>query len=340
MKKIGINGFGRIGRVFFRAALADEEFMKKFQIVVINGFTNLPNLAHLVKYDSVFGALKRDIKQVDNSLFIDGNEIKLMNKRDPSEIPWKELGVEYVLESTGKFRDRESASRHLTSGARKVLLSASGKKPDATIVLGVNEKSYDPKKHHIISMASCTTNCLAPLVKVLDEAFGIKQGYMTTCHAVTNDQGILDFNHKDPRRSRSAMLSIIPTTTGAATAVGVVLPQMQGKIDGIALRVPVVDGSIVDLVVELRSEATAEEINQVLKEASLGKLKGIMEYTDEPIVSVDIIGNPHSCIVDGRSTMVMGDKGNFVKILAWYDNEWGYSARLVDTFKLMLDKES
>jgi len=339
MLKLGINGFGRIGRVFFRAALDDKEFMDKFQVVAVNDLTSPQTLAHLLKYDSIFGILKKEVKATEKSIIVDGKEIKVLNKKDPAELPWKELGVEYVLEATGKFTDKEGASKHLVAGAKKVIISAPAKKPDVTIVLGVNEGIYDPKKHDIISMASCTTNCLAPMAKVLNDNFGVKRGFMTTCHAVTNDQRLLDLEHKDPRRARAATLSIIPTTTGAATAIGVVIPQLEGKLDGIALRVPVADGSITDFVVELRKETTAEEINQAFKSAAEGKLKGILEYTEEPIVSIDVIGNPHSCIVDGKSTMVMSKKSEFAKVLGWYDNEWGYSTRLVDLLKFILAKE-
>lgn len=339
MVKLGINGFGRIGRVFFRTALNDKEFMQKFEIVAVNDLTSPQTLAHLLKYDSIFGVLRNEIKWTESSIVVDGKEIKVLSKKDPAELPWKDLEVEYVLESTGKFTDREGASKHLTAGARKVVISAPAKKPDAMIVLGVNEGNYDPKKHNVISMASCTTNCLAPMVKVLNDNFGVKRGFMTTCHAVTNDQRLLDLEHKDPRRARAAMLSIIPTTTGAAAAIGTVIPQLDGKLDGIALRVPVTDGSVTDFVVELKTEVTAEEINQAFKSAAEGKLKRILEYTEEPIVSVDVIGNPHSCVVDAKSTMVMGKKGEFAKVLGWYDNEWGYSSRLVDLLKFMLAKE-
>jgi len=339
MRKIGINGFGRIGRVFLRAAIADKDFMNRFNLVAINDLTSPQNLAHLLKYDSVFGVLKEEVKATDTSIVIGGKEIKILNKKDPSELPWKELGVDYVLESTGKFTDWEGANKHITAGAKKVVISAPAKKPDVMIVLGVNEGSYDHKKHNIISMASCTTNCLALMTKVLNDNFGVKRGFMTTCHAVTNDQRLLDFDHKDLRRARAAMSSIIPTTTGAAAAIGVVIPQLDGKLDGISLRVPVPDGSITDFVVELNEETTAVEINQAFNSASEGKLKGILDYTDEPIVSVDIVGNPHSCIVDGGSTMVMGKKGNLAKVLGWYDNEWGYSSRLVDLLKFIRAKE-
>ena len=337
--KLGINGFGRIGRVFFRAALGDKEFLNQFNIVAVNDITTPQTLAHLLKYDSVHGVLKNEIKAKENSIVVDGKEIKVLSEKDPAKLPWKDLGVEYVLESTGRFTDRDGASKHLAAGARKVLISAPAKKPDVTIVLGVNEEVYDVKNHNIISLASCTTNCLAPMVKVLSDNFGVRRGFMTTCHAVTNDQRLLDLEHKDPRRARAAMMSIIPTTTGAAYAIGLVIPELEGKLDGIALRVPVVDGSITDFVAELDKEVTAEEINQAYKEAAAGRMKGILEYTEEPIVSIDVVGNSHTCIIDGKSTMVMNERGNFVKVLGWYDNEWGYSTRLVDMLKFMRLRE-
>ncbi|MFH1821436.1 MAG: type I glyceraldehyde-3-phosphate dehydrogenase [Methanobacteriota archaeon] len=339
VRKFGINGFGRIGRVFLRAAMEDDAFLNSFQLVAVNDLASPQNLAHMLKYDSVFGVLKKEVKATDNSIVVDGKEIKVLNKRDPSELPWKDLGVDYVLESTGKLTDRDGASKHIAAGAKKVIISAPAKKPDAMIVLGVNEGVYDAKKHDVISMASCTTNCLAPMTKVLNDTFGVKRGFMTTCHAVTNDQRLLDFDHKDLRRARAAMTSIIPTTTGAAAAIGVVIPQLDGKLDGISLRVPVTDGSITDFVVELGEETTAVEINQAFSSAAEGKLKGILDYTDEPIVSIDIVGNPHSCTVDGRSTMVLGKKSNLAKVLGWYDNEWGYSSRLVDLMKFIQSKE-
>ncbi len=339
MVKLGINGFGRIGRLFFRAALKDGEFLSHFQVVAINDIATPQNLAHLLKYDSVHGILKNDIKWTENSIIVDGNEIKVVSEKDPSRLPWKQLGVEYVLESTGLFRDRDNASKHLSAGARKVMISAPAKSPDVTIVLGVNKEMYDKTKHDIISMASCTTNCLAPMVKVLNDKFGVKKGFLTTCHALTNDQRLLDLEQNDPRRARAAMLSIIPSTTGAAYAIGLVIPELEGKLDGMALRVPVADGSVADFVAELNKEVTVEEINQAYKEEAVGRMKGILEYTEEPIVSVDVIGNPHTCIIDGKSTMVMPKKGSFVKILGWYDNEWGYSSKLVDIFKLMCSME-
>ena len=335
--KVGINGFGRIGRLFFRSAIKDKEFKKKFKIVAINDLTDANTLAHLLKYDSVHRVLDSNVKVKENVISVDGNDVKIFSEKDPEKLPWKSLGVEIVLESTGVFRDREGAEKHLKAGAKKVIISApgKGKGPDTTIVLGVNEKVYDSKKHNIISMASCTTNCLAPMIKILNDNFGVKRGFMTTCHAYTNDQRVLDLSHKDMRRARAANLSIIPTTTGAAKAIGDVIPEVTGKLDGVALRVPVPDGSIVDLIVELEKEVTKDQINSSFREAAK-KLKGILEYTENPIVSVDIIGNPHSCVIDGEKTMVLGDKSNLVKLFGWYDNEWGYSCRLVDLIKYIV----
>lgn len=333
--KVGINGFGRIGRLFLRAALLDKEFNKKFQIVAINDVTDSKTLAHLLKYDSVHGIFDADVKAKDGAINVNGKDIKIVSQMDPEKLPWKDMGVEMVLESTGAFTDKAGAEKHLKAGAKKVIISAPGKGPDATIVLGVNDKIYDSKKHNIISMASCTTNCLAPMVKVLNDNFGVKRGFMTTCHAYTNDQRVLDLAHKDLRRTRAASLSIIPTTTGAAKALGEVIPEVAGKFDGIALRVPVPDGSITDLTVELEKEVTKDQINSAFKEAEK-KMEGILQYTEEPIVSVDIIDNPHSCILDAASTMVLGEKSNIVKVFGWYDNEWGYSCRLVDLMKFIL----
>ncbi len=333
--RIAINGFGRIGRTFFRAALKDEEFMKNFEIVAINDLTSPKNLAYLLKYDSVHKIFDADISWKENSLVVNGKEIKILTETEPSKLPWKDMEIDFVLESTGKFTSREGAEKHLNAGAKKVVISAPAKNPDVTIVPGVNEKVYDKEKHSIISMASCTTNCLAPMVKVLMENFGVKRGFMTTCHAYTNDQRILDLPHEDFRRGRAASLSIIPTTTGAARAIGMVIPELAGKLDGIALRVPVPDASITDLVAELEKEVTKEEVNTAFKNAAENDLKGILQYTEDPIVSVDIIGNPHSCIIDGLSTMVLGEKSNMVKVFGWYDNEWGYSCRLVDLFKII-----
>lgn len=333
--KIGINGFGRIGRIFYRAALEDGEFKEKFDVVAVNDVTDSKTLAHLLKYDSVHGVLQREISWTDSSIKVDGREIKVLSEKDPAKLPWRSLGVEIVLESTGLFTDRAGAGKHLEAGARKVIVSAPAKDPDVTLVLGVNHKVYDESKHNIISMASCTTNCLAPMVKVLHENFGVKRGLMTTCHAYTNDQRILDLAHKDLRRARAGALSIIPTTTGAAKAIGLIIPELQGKLNGVALRVPVPDGSITDLTAELGEEADIPAINDAFRKAAEGDLKGILQYTEDPIVSTDIIGNPHSCIFDASSTMVMQGQSTWAKVFGWYDNEWGFSCRLVDLFKLI-----
>lgn len=337
MIKVGVNGFGRIGRLFYRAALDDKEFQEHFEVVAVNDITDAPTLAHLLKYDSTFGKLNHDVKVEGDSIVVDGKQIKVLNAKDPLQLPWKSLGVEYVIESTGLFTDRENASKHLSSGAKKVIISAPAKNPDLTVVMGVNNNLYDPNKHAIVSNASCTTNCLAPVVKVLDENFGIEKGFMTTCHAYTNDQRVLDLPHKDLRRARAAAMNIIPTTTGAARAIGEVLPHLKGKLDGIALRVPVPDCSVNDFVCIVKKNVTRDMVNAALKDASETYLKGILEFTIEPIVSSDVKGNPHSAIVDGQSTMVM--EGNLVKTLAWYDNEWGYSCRLVDLLKFMAKKD-
>lgn len=334
--KVGINGFGRIGRLFFRAALKDREFMKNFEIVVINDLTDSKNLAYLLKYDSVHGVFDGKIVSKGGAIAVNGKEIKVISEPDPEKLPWKDLDVEIVLESTGRFTDRENAEKHLKAGAKKVVISAPAKKPDVTVCLGVNEDAYDKEKHKIISMASCTTNCLAPMVKVLKESFGIKRGFITTCHAYTTNQQLLDLPHKKMRRGRAANLSIIPTTTGATKAIGIVIPELAGKLDGIALRVPVPNGSITDLIVELEKEVTKKEVNQAFKEAAKKGLKGILQYTEDEIVSVDIIGNPHSCVIDGLNTMVMGEKSNFIKVLGWYDNEWGYSCSLVDLMNFII----
>jgi len=333
--RIAINGFGRIGRLFFRAALKNEEFMKNFEIVAINDLTDSKNLAYLLKYDSVHGILNAQVEAKEGAIVVNGKEIRIVSEPNPEKLPWKDLGVEIVLESTGRFTAREDAEKHLKAGTKKVIISAPAKNPDATIVLGVNECIYDKEKHNIISMASCTTNCLAPMVKVLKDNFGFKKGFMTTCHAYTNNQRLLDLPHKKWRRGRAANLSIIPTTTGAAKAIGLVIPEVAGKLDGMALRVPVANGSITDLVAELEREVSKEEVNQAFRSAAEGELKGILEYTEEEIVSVDIIGNPHSCIIDGLSTMVLGERSSLVKVLGWYDNEYGYSSRLVDLFKFI-----
>jgi len=331
--KIGINGFGRIGKGFYRAAMKDNEFCANFEIVAVNDLTDTKTLAHLLKYDSIFGRFPGDVKANDDKLIVDGRDLKVLREKDPADLPWKDLGVDLVLESTGFFTDRASASKHLQAGAKKVVISAPSKDPDFTVVVGVNDGLYDSSKHHLISMASCTTNCLAPVVKTLNEKFGIISGFLTTIHAYTNDQKILDNPHKDLRRSRAAALSIIPTTTGACAAIGLVVPEVAGKLDGLALRVPIPDGSVNDIVLLLAIDVTRDDVNDVLKTEANGRLKGILEYTEDPIVSSDILGNPHSSIVDGLSTMVVGGRGRMVKVLAWYDNEWGFSSRLVDLMK-------
>ena len=328
--KVGLNGFGRIGRAVLR--LAQTEFGDDIEIVALNARANTETLVHLFKYDSCYGKFNGEASVVgENVMQVNGKEIKIFRCNDPEDIPWGELGVDIVVESTGIFKDREKASKHIKAGAKKVIITAPGKNEDVTIVMGVNEKDYDPANHHIISNASCTTNCLAPFAKVLDDKFGIEKGLMTTVHAYTNDQRILDKTHKDLRRARAAGESIIPTTTGAAKAVSKVLPQLEGKLNGFALRVPTPTVSLVDLVCELKKPATVEEINAAFKEASEGSMKGILGYSEEPLVSVDYKGDERSSIVDGLSTLSMGDK--MFKILSWYDNEWGYSARTVDLVK-------
>jgi glyceraldehyde 3-phosphate dehydrogenase len=334
--KVGINGFGRIGRCFLRAAMQDKEFMNLVDIVAINDLTDAKTLAHLFKYDSIFGKFQGEIQAKDNTLILADKEIKIVSEKDPAKIPWKELQVDIVLESTGKFNDYKDAVKHINAGAKKVIISAPAKQPDATILMGINEKQYDNEKHNVISMASCTTNCLAPVVKVLNDRFGIEKGYMTTCHAYTNDQRLLDLPHKDLRRARAATVSIIPTTTGAAKSIGVVIPELEGKLDGMALRVPVSNGSVADMVLTLKRDVTREEVNNSLKEASETNLKGIMAYTDDPIVSSDIIGEPCSSIVDGLSTMVLSNKSNVIKVLSWYDNEWSFVCRLIDLMKFII----
>ncbi|MEE9594929.1 MAG: type I glyceraldehyde-3-phosphate dehydrogenase [Candidatus Hydrothermarchaeales archaeon] len=333
--KIAINGFGRIGKNILRAAKRDEDFSNRFEFVAVNDLADPRTLAHLLKYDSVHGIADMDISSGDDYISVDGRNIKVFSEKDPGNLPWGDFGVDIVIESTGFFAHREGASKHLEAGAKKVIISAPAKEPDVTIVMGVNHETYDRDNHNIISNASCTTNCLAPVAKVLHENFGLKRGFMTTCHAYTNDQKILDVPHKDLRRARAAGVSIIPTTTGAAKAIGLVLPELIGKLDGISLRVPIPDGSINDLVVELEKDVSKEDLNGAFKEAANGGLKDILEYTEEPLVSKDIIGNPHSAILDGLSTTVMGGRGNFAKILTWYDNEWGFSCRMIDLMKLI-----
>ncbi|MFQ5917867.1 MAG: type I glyceraldehyde-3-phosphate dehydrogenase [Candidatus Binatia bacterium] len=330
--RVAINGFGRIGRVFYRASLKRP---RKFECVAVNDLSDINTVAHLLKYDSVFRKLDVEVMVEDGAIVVGKERLKYLSERDPAKLPWKELGVDLVIESTGVFRDREGASKHLQAGAKKVLISAPAKNPDVTVVPGVNHKNYDPQKHHIISLASCTTNCLAPTMKVLDEKFKVEKAFMTTAHAYTNDQRLLDLVHKDLRRARAAALSIIATTTGAAKATGVVLPSVKGKMDGIALRVPIPDVSVVDLVALLKKNTTAEEVNSALKAAAEGELKGILQCVDEPLVSIDFTGNSHSSIVDCAMTNVVGE--NLVKVIAWYDNEWGYSCRLVDMANLIAE---
>ncbi|WP_339227397.1 type I glyceraldehyde-3-phosphate dehydrogenase [Oceanobacillus sp. FSL K6-2867] len=327
--KVGINGFGRIGRNVFRQSLLNDEV----EVVAVNDLTDANMLAHLLKYDSVHGSLKEEISVNGSNIVVDGKEIKVLSERDPAQLGWGDLGVEVVIESTGRFTNAEDAHKHIDAGAKKVIISAPANNEDLTIVMGVNDDQYDAEKHHIVSNASCTTNCLAPFAKVLNDTFGIKRGLMTTIHSYTNDQQILDLPHKDYRRARAAAENIIPTTTGAAKAVGLVLPEISGKLNGMAVRVPTPDGSLVDLVAELDKTVTAEDINNALREAAEGPLKGVLEYSEAPLVSTDIIGNPHSSVIDGLSTMVMED--NFVKVVSWYDNEMGYSSRCVDLAAFM-----
>ena len=330
--RIAINGFGRIGRMVFRAAALDPQI----EVVAINSTHDVKALAHLLKYDSVQGKYQAQVDTTDNSIIVNGRETKIVADRNPLNLPWKELGVDIVIEATGKFRSKETAGQHIEAGAKKVVITAPGKDEDITIVMGVNDHLYDAEKHDIISNASCTTNCLAPVAKVLHETFGIVSGMVTTVHSYTNDQNNLDNPHKDLRRARACALSILPSTTGAAKAVALVLPELKGKFNGVALRVPTPNVSIVDLVATLEKEVTAEEVNAALKAAAEGPLKGILGYSDEPLVSIDYVGDPHSSIVDGLSTMVVADKT--VKIFAWYDNEWGYSLRVVDLAKLIGSK--
>ena len=322
--KVGINGFGRIGRNFFRAI---EVGGADVQVVGINDLTDTKTLAHLLKYDSILGRFNGTVVAEDGAIVVNGVRIPIFAERDPADLPWGKIGAEIVVESTGIFTDAQSAGKHITAGAKKVIISAPAKGEDITIVMGVNEDKYDPATDNIISNASCTTNCLAPMAKAIDDAFGIERGLMTTIHAYTNDQSLLDFPHSDLRRSRAAALNMIPTSTGAAKAIGLVMPHLKGKLDGYAMRVPVPTGSATDLTVELRTAATKEEINAVVKAAAEGPLKGILQYTEDPIVSTDIVTDPSSCIFDSSLTNV---NGNMVKVLGWYDNEWGYSNRLVD----------
>ncbi len=330
--KVGINGFGRIGRNIMRAALGRRDI----DFVAVNDLTNAATLAHLLKYDSVLGNLQARVEAREGAIRVEDDEFKVLSIKDPAQLPWKDLGVDVVFESTGLFASRDAAAKHLTAGAKRVIITAPAKEPDVTVVVGVNADQYDPAKHHIISNASCTTNCLAPVAKVLHERFGIRKGWMSTVHAYTNDQNLLDLPHKDLRRARAAALSIIPTTTGAATAVGEVLPELKGRLDGIAMRVPTPNVSTVDLTALLDRKTTADEVNAAFLDASNGPLKGILLCSDDELVSIDFRGNAHSSIVDRPYTKLMD--GDFVKVLAWYDNEWGYSNRCVDLVQIMAKK--
>ena len=330
--RVGINGFGRIGRNIMRAAMGDSQL----DFVAVNDLTNAATLAHLLKYDSILGNLDADISSKDDRISVGNDEFQVLSIKDPAQLPWKDLGVDVVFESTGKFTKRDDAAKHLAAGAKKVIITAPAKGPDLTVVLGVNDDKYDPGKHHIISNASCTTNCLAPVAKVLHETFGIKKGWMTTVHSYTNDQQLLDLPHKDLRRARAAALSIIPTTTGAATAVGEVLPELKGRLDGIAMRVPTPNVSVVDLAVLVDKKTSKDEVNAAFKSAAEGKLKGILQYVTEPLVSVDFRGNANSSMLDSAYTSVMD--GDFIKVLSWYDNEWGYSSRCVDLLHYLVKK--
>ncbi len=336
MIKIGINGFGRIGRNVYRAALESKGFGKNYDIAAVNDVVPVDSLAYLLKYDSVYGKLDTEVKVDGSGVKVGDRRFEVTMARDPAEISWKKLGADVVIESTGLFTDREKASKHLSGGARKVIISAPAKDPDVTVVLGVNFDMYDKAKHNLISMASCTTGSLAPPAKVINDQFGIERGMMTTVHAYTGDQRLVDTPHKDFRRSRAAALSVIPTSTGAAKAIGEVIPQLKGKMNGLALRVPTPTGSVTDLTFVTKAEITAEDINKALKDAAEGPMRGIVEYCVDPIVSADVIGNPHSSIIDSLSTMVIGGKGNFGKILLWYDNEWGYANRLIELSQKIL----
>jgi glyceraldehyde 3-phosphate dehydrogenase len=330
--RVAINGFGRIGRNVLRASQGNKDI----EIVAINDLTDAKTLAHLLKYDSVFGGFDADVKAGDGKLIINGKDIAVVAKKDPAELPWKDFKVDVVIESTGHFVDKAGAGKHISAGAKKVIISAPAKDPDATFVLGVNENTYDPSRHHVISNASCTTNCLAPVVKVLHDSFGVVRGLMNTIHSYTNDQKLLDLPHKDLRRARAAAVSIIPTTTGAAKAVALVLPELKGKLDGMSLRVPTPNVSVVDFVAEVSKKTTAADVNAALKEAANGRLKGILQYEEAPLVSIDFKGNPHSSIVDAALTSVI--EGTMVKVISWYDNEWGYSCRLRDLILYMAKK--
>jgi glyceraldehyde 3-phosphate dehydrogenase len=331
--KVGINGFGRIGRNFFRAA---KQSRADFDFVAVNDITDPKTLAHLLKYDSLLGRFQGEVRADDEGLVIDGDRLKVLSERDPANLPWKELGAEIVVESTGLFTDREKAQKHAEAGAQKVIISAPAKGEDITIVMGVNDDQYDSTDHNIISGASCTTNCVVPMAKVLGDAFGIDRGFMTTVHAYTNDQNLLDLPHKDLRRARAAAINIVPASTGAAKASSLALPELKGRMDGLAMRVPVPDGSVTDLVCVLKREVSVQEVNRAfLKASEQGSLKGILSYTEDPIVSSDVVGSPFSCTFDSLSTMAIGD---LVKVIGWYDNEWGYSNRLVDLIELVSSK--
>ncbi len=331
--KVGINGFGRIGRNAFKIAMENEDV---FEIVAINDITDPKTLAHLLKYDSCFGMFDGSVEAKEDAIVVNGREIRILAERNPEDLPWKDMGVEVVLESTGLFTKKEDAEKHIKAGAKKVIISAPATDEDITIVMGVNDNKYDPEIHHVISNASCTTNCLAPLAKVIDEEFGVERGLMTTIHSYTNDQKILDLPHKDLRRARAAAVSMIPTTTGAAKAVSLVLPQLKGKLNGMAIRVPTPAVSVVDIVFELKQETSKEEVNEAFRRAAEGELKGILQYCEEPLVSVDFKQNNHSSIIDALSTMVV--EGKMLKVLSWYDNEWGYSTRVVDLMRMVINK--
>src|SRR5213596_1040805 len=331
--RVGINGFGRIGRNIMRAALGD----KSIDWVAVNDLTNAHTLAHLLKYDSVLGNLKAKVEARSDAISVDGDEFKVLSVRDPVQLPWKDLGVGGVFESTGLFTNRDAAAKHVAAGAKKVVITAPAKGPDITLVLGVNDEKYDPSKHQIISNASCTTNCLAPIAKVIHQTFGLKKGWMTTIHSYTNDQQLLDLPHKDLRRARAAGLSMIPTSTGAAKAVALVLPELKGKFDGISVRVPTPNVSLVDVVMDVEKETTTDEVNQALKDAANEELNGILAFSEEPLVSSDFKGNSNSSIVDAEYTKVVG--GHMIKILSWYDNEWGYSCRVRDLVKYISGKQ-
>jgi glyceraldehyde 3-phosphate dehydrogenase len=330
--KVGINGFGRIGRNILRAALGDDQF----DFVAVNDLTNAATLAHLLKYDSILGNLNADISASGDRISVNQDEFQVLSIKDPAQLPWKDLGVEVVFESTGLFTKRDDAAKHISAGAKKVIITAPAKGPDVSLVMGVNAEKYDPAKHEIISNASCTTNCLAPVAKVIHERFGIRKGWMTTVHSYTNDQQLLDLPHKDLRRARAAALSIIPTTTGAAIAVGEVMPEIKGRLDGISMRVPTPNVSCIDLAVLVDRKTSKDEVNAAFREAANGSLKGLLEYTEAPLVSIDFRGNPHSAILDAPYTNVMD--ADFLKVLAWYDNEWGYSSRCVDLLRFLATK--